>query len=222
MKSQTVAQGSRLIALCGPMGVGKSEVARAIMRVREGTFIDAWAADLKALVERMFGWDNGVLNGDSEDSREFRDSPCPVWSAHIGRPFTPREAMQVVGTDLFRRLSPDIWVRCTMARVQHRLNSAPNSLCVLADTRFPNERQAVKDGGGIVVQVAGLRPGSWAYRGEQDAAIRHESETALSGMTADYLIPNAGGLDDLARSVAYFMTRDWAAVKAGRYRNIIR
>lgn len=220
MSRSTVCDDVRLIALCGKMGVGKGETGYMIQRQRESVSLDAWSYDLKAMCERMFFWENGSLNGDTSASRRFRDTPCPQWSPIIGREFCPREALQLVGTDLFRSISPDMWVNSTMARVDAKLNSCPDSMVVLTDTRFPNEVQAVRDRGGLIVQVVG-RP-VVAFEDDHGNG-KHSSEWALAdaGVYADYLIPNAGSLDDLSTQVSHFMLAEAKRVKSGEFRHLI-
>lgn len=77
---------------------------------------------------------------------------------------TAREVLQEVGTGIFRRMDPDVWVKATLRRIEHE---APD-IAVVADARFPNEVEAVQKVGGKVV-----------YLLRRVADDQHASETAL-------------------------------------------
>lgn len=60
-----------------------------------------------------------------------------------------REAMQIIGTDMFRKLYTNVWVDCTIRKI---LIDKP-SLAVITDCRFPNEVEAIKNAGGKVIRL---------------------------------------------------------------------
>lgn len=62
---------------------------------------------------------------------------------------TAREVMQVVGTDIFRSMKPNIWPDSTIKRIQEE---APE-LALITDCRFPNEVDAIQNSGGVVVRL---------------------------------------------------------------------
>ena len=62
---------------------------------------------------------------------------------------TAREVMQIVGTDIFRKMYNGVWVDATISKI-HRENMG---LAVIADCRFPNEVESVKNAGGIVIKL---------------------------------------------------------------------
>lgn len=62
---------------------------------------------------------------------------------------TAREVMQIVGTDMLRRIQQNVWSNATIRKIKQQ-NS---TLALIADCRFPNEVQAVKDAGGIVIKL---------------------------------------------------------------------
>lgn len=77
---------------------------------------------------------------------------------------TAREVMQLVGTDMFRKLQHNVWADATIIKIK---NEKPD-LALIADCRFPNEVEAVKNAGGIVIKLTRNPFGS-----------NHASETAL-------------------------------------------
>ncbi len=62
---------------------------------------------------------------------------------------TAREVMQFVGTDIFRKMKPDVWAGATISKIQRE----QPQLAIIADCRFPNEVEAVKNAGGFVIKL---------------------------------------------------------------------
>lgn len=60
-----------------------------------------------------------------------------------------REVMQMVGTDMFRAMQKNVWSAATIRKISH---DQP-SLALIADCRFPNEVDAIKKAGGIVIKL---------------------------------------------------------------------
>ena len=57
--------------------------------------------------------------------------------------------MQFVGTDLFRKMKTDVWANATIQKIQRE----QPKIAIIADCRFPNEVEAVKNAGGIVIKL---------------------------------------------------------------------
>lgn len=79
-------------------------------------------------------------------------------------PITAREFLQYFGTDICRRIKPDIWTSYCLRRIEHE----ESALSLIGDCRFPNEVEAVKAVGGKVIRLT--------RRPKED---EHSSETAL-------------------------------------------
>lgn len=62
---------------------------------------------------------------------------------------TAREVLQFVGTDIFRRMYEQVWVRLLINKI--KMDSP--LVAIIADCRFDNEAQAVKDEGGTIVRL---------------------------------------------------------------------
>lgn len=93
---------------------------------------------------------------------------------------TAREVMQFVGTDIFRKLQNNVWADATINKI--KLENI--KLALIADCRFPNEVNAVKKAGGIVIKL-----------NRNPFNSDHDSETALDINKYDYsnfdlVIPN--------------------------------
>lgn len=89
--------------------------------------------------------------------------------------------LQVVGTDVVRRLQPDLWVDICMATIAEQ---APD-VAVIPDLRFPNEVAAVHAVGGSAVVVSRLRQSDGLPLYASDRDPNHSSETALDGFAFD-------------------------------------
>jgi hypothetical protein len=152
---------------------------------------------------------------------------------------TPRKLLQNIGTDLFRnRLHPNIWVNALMNEYKAKtissfdLSKLPNEETInsyginriknegeiiykeanwiITDVRFPNEAQAIKDKGGILIRVNRIdanemRDNKIIGFKESDGSItpyNHPSETALDNYEEfDYIINNNGTIDELIEQV---------------------
>ena len=75
---------------------------------------------------------------------------------------------------------------------------------IITDVRFPNEAQAIKDRGGIVIRVK--RPldrlgNSKLPKLKHTSVTQHPSETALDDYDFDYVIENEGSIEELVEKV---------------------
>lgn len=68
---------------------------------------------------------------------------------HEPGPMTGREAMQYVGTEIFRKMYADVWADATLKRIKEY----DSHLSVITDCRFPNEVEAVQKAGGKVIRL---------------------------------------------------------------------
>ena len=82
----------------------------------------------------MFGWDRTLLEGDNKISRYWREQPDEYWSERFNRLFTPRDALQLIGTEVGREIfHNDFW----LFKLEQKLKMDINY--VITDVRFPNE-----------------------------------------------------------------------------------
>jgi hypothetical protein len=71
-----------------------------------------------------------------------------------GLKLTAREVMQFIGTDIFRKMKRDVWASATINKIQEiRSLERHGYVAVIADCRFPNEVEAVKNAGGYVIKL---------------------------------------------------------------------
>jgi len=204
-----------IIGLLGRMNSGKGAVAEELVD-KYGFRQDSYAATLKDITAHLFNWDRAMLTGDTIESRDSREQIDHWWSEKLGiKDFTPRLALQLIGTDVFRdNFHTDIWMLSVMARYKDTEN------VVISDCRFPNEVQAIRELGGRIIQVdRGEEPEWWGWAkmaaaGDEAAIIAmeklhqiHASEWAWSAETPDELMYNNGTLEDLYGMVQLLANR---------------
>jgi hypothetical protein len=200
----------RLIGLVGFQGSGK-DTAGTYLVEQHGYTAFSFADSLKDTLATIFIWDRELLEGLTKESREWRETVDPWWSNKLDIPeFTPRKAMQLVGTNLFRKhFNPDIWI---MNIERKLLNMPANADVVITDGRFPNELELVHQFQGKVARVKRGNEPEWfataeaAARGYEPAIVMmadkyeiHESEWAwLSYQNKfDHVIENDDTLETL-------------------------
>ena len=64
-------------------------------------------------------------------------------------PSSSRDIMQYIGTDIFRKIEPNVWVDSTIKLI---LSDNPQ-LAIITDCRFPNEVEAIKSVGGKIIRL---------------------------------------------------------------------
>src|SRR4051812_11153513 len=107
-----------VIGLVGFAGSGKDTVGQYLVEEHGFTSI-AFADPLKDCLSAMFGWDREMLAGRTPNDRLWREQVDEWWANKLGIPhFTPRFAMQNIGTDVMRRTFHDqIWIINTEKRL---------------------------------------------------------------------------------------------------------
>lgn len=136
-----------LIGITGLIGAGKDTIASHLVE-KYNYERYSWATPLKDITSILFDWDRPMLEGSTPEQRAEREVVDPWWSAKMGKDWSPRIALQIMGTEVMRNaLHEDIWVLAGM----HRIAGKPN--VVISDTRFPNEIKAIREMGGKIWNV---------------------------------------------------------------------
>ena len=160
----------------------------------------SFADSLKDAVAAVFGWPRSLLEGDTEESRSWREQTDDWWATRLKMPnLTPRLVLQQWGTEVCRfGFHDDIWI----ASMERKLDTTKNY--VIPDTRFPNEIDMITRLKGQVWHIErGARP-SWfdQYQlGGSPPSNLHASEWAWVRSKFNRTIQNNGTLEQLKTSV---------------------
>ena len=129
-----------IIAICGFQGVGKDTFANYLVDKYEFKKF-SFASATKDILADMFGWERTLLEGDTVESRIFRETIDPWWSDKLGiQDLTPRKVLQLIGTDLFRKhFNYEIWVHIVEKKIINCLKINPEQRIIINDCRYANE-----------------------------------------------------------------------------------
>jgi hypothetical protein len=221
----------KLIALVGFIGSGKDTAGKYLVD-NFGFTSFSFAESLKDALASIFCWDRALLEGHTPESRVWRETVDEWWSAKLGiSHFTPRWALQNIGTNVFRQhFHSDIWIH----NIERKLTLLPpDSNVVFIDGRFPNELNLAKKYGGKVIRVKrgaepewfdaarrangklwdGIENRNWMSVMERKKYLEdwrqkiekdyniHESEWAWIGQPLDETIENDQDIEHLQREV---------------------
>ncbi len=189
-----------LIGICGLIGSGKGTVADVLVENHQFEKI-SFADKLKDGVATIFDWDREMLEGETPESRYWREQPDDFWSKELGKDVSPRLVLQLFGTDCMRQGFFDgIWV----SLIKQKIINNPDTNFVIPDVRFENEADQIKSLGGKVWCVKRGPDPMW-FRQYQDLGIEpteaHPSEWRWAKIAFDFNIYNEGTLEDLKSQV---------------------
>lgn len=203
-----------LIGVVGFLGSGKGTVADILVNKYNYTTF-AFADVLKDTVSVMFDWPRHLLEGDTDESRKFRETIDEFWDERLfdtlGKSVTPRYILQLMGTEAGRDVfGEDIWV----STLERRIRGVDN--VVISDARFPNEIDFIRKQNGMVTRVArGPDPKWFDTALDHNRGIRydmhssypevHVSEWAWIGTHFDYVLNNNGTKVELESCVKHML-----------------
>lgn len=205
---QEAPPGTRFIAFSGKKQTGKDTsmgIAKEILESSGRTVqFAAFAEPLKdKICIDILGLDRSKVYGSNED----KDAPSHIrWDnlpldirikySKVTRgprsgPMSNREVLQVVGTDIFRKMLYDlVWAEAPFRR------KFDADIVILTDLRFPNEKVCTEEHGGVIIRL----------ERETGLVDNHESETALDGYAFKYCYTNNGSLDELKTFIRGVLT----------------
>jgi hypothetical protein len=182
---------------------------------KSGWEIKKWAGKLKTIASLLTG-----ISVEKFEDQEFKKTNLgPEWTIQepynsnapwvadnevLEVPMTVRDFLQKLGTDGLRTgLHENTWVNALMADYEGTYDLDTDRTTwpkwIITDTRFPNEAQAIKNAGGIVIRID--RPGVTAVNA-------HPSETALDNWKFDHKIMNGSDLTSLLFSVGNLLRKE--------------
>jgi len=140
---------TKVIGICGLKNSGKDTIGDIICKNDESFVKMSFADTLKDITAILMGWDRKLLQGDTIESREWREKADDYWSVAFGKMITPRIILQQLGTEVLRNhFLQSIWVDSLKKKI---MNSDKN--VVITDVRFPNEIDMIKELGGTIYRV---------------------------------------------------------------------
>lgn len=112
----------------------------------------AFATTIKEIGIGLFDLQKELMYGSDEEKGgltqySWEDMPTKV-KGKTGK-MTGREFMQYFGTEICRKIYPDIWTDKTIKDIL----AEQSNIAVISDTRFENEVAAVKKAGGKVIRL---------------------------------------------------------------------
>lgn len=160
---------TQIIAFAGRKQSGKTTACQFVAgafvnQKREIACIYNFADPLKDMCQKILGLTHEQCYGTDHQKNELVN--C-YWD---GKQLSAREVMQIVGTDMFRRLQHNVWADATIRKILDE--QLP--LALVADCRFPNEVDAIKNAGGMVIKL-----------NRNPFNSTHTSETALDANQYD-------------------------------------
>ena len=179
-----MTERSKIIAFAGRKRSGKGMLAKGMREYSPNVVIIAVADSLKLLCCKLLKITYDELNQMKDDGTTFEAKVDDYWVSTIkhevkisdniirneigGRVFTNvREVLQIIGTDLIRKYSPDWHIDKT---IEHIKSYGDDKIVVVEDVRFPNEKRRIEEIGGDVYFI--IRPNYWDVS-------NHPSEKAL-------------------------------------------
>ncbi len=172
-----------IVGISGKIGSGKSTIAEEFKKC--GFYLDAFANSVKDVSNLIFGFDRNKLEGISKEDRIWRETPDERYSNLLGKNFSPRDSLILIGTTFGRnQIHQNVWIETVFNR------HLSNQNLLITDVRFPNEYESVKKRGGVLIRINRPTP-------KHNSTSAHESECALDNYNFDYVINNDGTLEEL-------------------------
>lgn len=195
------------IALVGPRKSGKSTAAEAL--IRHGYTRLSLADPVKdAAVDMVNAFARGNAISTPNGCGDFDRSDIEADKA------TFRPLLEWIGSTLGRDYAntPDRWINVFRKRIEGRVGPDRLTPIVCDDVRFPNEAEALREMGFLIVKI--LRPTAEWYEsliedGESPDA-HMPSELHMSEIQPDYTLHNRGTVDELHRLVLLLARKEAA------------
>lgn len=142
----------------------------------------SYAEPIKEFCQYVLGLSEEAVWGTNEQKNQpthliWEDVPTYSQIKKTNRktgPMTGREVMEYFGTQLMRKMYPNVWADALIRRIE-MYNPKYATIC---DVRFPNEVEAIKKAGGKIIRLT--------LTTEEAAQNNHISNTALDPEVYDW------------------------------------
>lgn len=127
------------IALNGLASAGKDTAANEFIKMNPDYVTISFGSAVKDVCSALFGWDRAMLEGDTIESRTCREQVDEYWASKLDIPnFTPRKALQLIGTDVLRNhFNQSIWIYNVEKHIEDY--NKQGKYCIITDMRMFNE-----------------------------------------------------------------------------------
>lgn len=182
----TMTKPPRIIGLSGHIGSGKTWLSKRL--------------------HELYGF--APLSFASSLKDDLQQMGFSYYDLHVDKPEPVRRLMQVYG-QARRFQDPMYWVTRGMAQAQHMMRLVDGVVVVFDDVRFPNEANAIRDAGGVIVRLACVED---VPEGFLVDVFRDESETSLDVYDFDARLSAARGEPDDLLDQMNVLLRRWEIV----------
>lgn len=141
---------TKIIAFSGRKQSGKSSAGDFLAETLNRDYPDisykiySFADPLKTdICMNILGLTHNQCYGSDEDKNTMTDL---LWE---NNQLTARQAMEIIGTDIFRKLKTSVWVDATI----NKILKEQYDIAIIVDCRFPNESNAILQHQGHVIRL---------------------------------------------------------------------
>jgi len=189
----------KLIGLTGFMNSGKGTVGDYLVS-KHGFKTASFANSLKDATAAIFAWPRHLLEGNTKESRIWRETKDEYWSKKLEKDVTPRWVLQHLGTDVLRNHFIDsIWIWS----LEKYLGDSTDDI-VITDVRFTNEIKLINSLGGKIWWIKRGEMPIWYDEFVVDKSIMlskytnvHSSEYDWLGQNENIILDNNKDLEHL-------------------------
>lgn len=173
---------TRVLGFTGFASAGKTTAAKILASSIPGTRVMSFAEPLRAVCKQVFP----LVAAEYFDDPALKNTVIPGYDEER---LTGRKILQHIGTEGFRALDPNVWIRLADYRIfEAALDGA--KLIVFDDVRFENEAALISKYGPVVrIERPGLAAGA------------HASERAVTDIPCAGVVLNDSDLDAFVRRV---------------------
>lgn len=148
---------TKIIAFSGRKQSGKSTGAEYLLSVLTklgiSTKIYSFADPLKQnICIDILGLTHNQCYGHDDDKNSLTDilwENIPGYIGLLAGRMTAREVMEIIGTGVFRKIKNDVWVQATLRSIE----KDNLSIAIIADCRFPNEVNYIRNINGNIIRL---------------------------------------------------------------------